>query len=104
MKKVILVIIALLCVSGIFAEGAKYLIIAPDSFVQAVQPLADWKTKKGVKAKIVPLSITGNTASQIKNYILNAYNNWTIRPEYILLAGLGTVVPYSGSSDDYFVI
>jgi hypothetical protein len=104
MKKVIFVIIALLCVSGILADGAKYLIIAPDSFVQAIQPLADWKTKKGVKAMVVPLSVTGNTALQIKNYILNGYNNWEIRPEYILLAGLGTVVPYSGSSnsDDYF--
>ena len=102
MKKVILVIITLLCVSGILADGAKYLIIAPDSFVQAVQPLADWKTKKGVKAMVVPLSVTGNTALQIKNYILNGYNNWEIRPEYILLAGLGTVVPYYSSSDDYF--
>jgi hypothetical protein len=102
MKKVIFVIIALLCVSGILADGAKYLIIAPDNFVQALQPLADWKTKKGVKAMVVPLSVTGNTALQIKNYILNGYNNWEIRPEYILLAGLGTVVPYFSSSDDYF--
>ena len=102
MKKVILVIIALLCVSGILADGAKYLIIAPDSFIQALQPLADWKTKKGVKAMVVPLSVTGNTASQVKNYILNAYNTWEIRPEYILLAGLGTVVPYISSSDDFF--
>jgi hypothetical protein len=102
MKRFVLLLITILCVSEVFADGAKYLIIAPDSFVSAVQPLADWKTKKGVLAKVIPLSITGNTAAQIKNYILNAYNNWQIRPEYILLAGLGTVVPYSGSSDDYF--
>ncbi len=103
MKRLVFIILTLLCVSGILADGAKYLIIAPDSFVQALQPLADWKTKKGVLAKIVPLSaFAGNTASQIKNYILNAYNNWTIRPEYILLAGHGTVLPYSGNSDDYF--
>jgi hypothetical protein len=82
--------------------GAKYLIIAPDNYVSSVQPLADWKTKKGVKAKIAPLSVTGNSASQIKTYILNAYNNWEIRPEYILLAGFGSVVPVSGISDDYY--
>ena len=102
MKKLVLVIITLFCVSQIIAEGARYLIIAPDSFVQALQPLADWKIKKGVKAIIVPLSITGNTAVQIKNYILNAYNTWQIRPEYVLLAGSGTVLPYFGNSDDYF--
>jgi len=102
MKKVILVIIALLCVSGILADGAKYLIIAPDSFVQALQPLADWKTKKGVKAMIVPLSVTGNTATQIKNYILNAYNNWVIRPEYILLASSGRYIPTWSISNGYY--
>jgi len=82
--------------------GAKYLIITPDNFVTAVQPLADWKTKKGVKAKIVPLSVTGNTASQIKSYIVNAYNTWQIRPKYILLAGLSSVLPTSGPSDDFY--
>jgi len=93
MKKFVLLIILLLSISQIFADGAKYLIIAPDSFVQALQPLADWKTRKGVKAMIVPLSVTGNTAAQIKDYILHAYNNWEIRPEYILLAGRGTLIP-----------
>jgi hypothetical protein len=80
--------------------GAKYLIITPDNYVSTVQPLADWKTKKGIKAKIVPLSVTGSSASQIKNYITNAYNTWDIRPEYILLAG--SSVPVSGNSDDYY--
>jgi len=104
MKKSIFFISILFCISQIYAlQGAKYLIIAPDNFVQAVQPLADWKTKKGVKAKIVPLSITGSSASQIKTYIANAYNTWELRPQYILLAGFGTLVPASGSSDDYYV-
>jgi hypothetical protein len=82
--------------------GAKFIIIAPDNFVSDLQQLADWKTKKGVKTLIVPLSLTGSSASQIKSYIVNAYNNWTIRPEYVLLAGLGGVVPTSGSTDDYY--
>lgn len=82
--------------------GARYLIICPDSYTQTLQPLSDWKTKKGMKAMIVPLSVTGNTAALIKNYIVNAYNTWEIRPEYILLAGLGTILPNSGTSDDYY--
>ncbi len=80
--------------------GAKYIIITPDSYVSALQPLADWKTKKGIKAKIVPLSVTGSSASQIKTYITTAYNTWDIQPEYILLAG--SSIPVSGNSDDYY--
>lgn len=103
MKKSIFFISILLCISQTFAlQGAKYLIIAPDNFVQALKPLADWKTKKGVKAMVVPLSVTGNSATQIKSYIVNAYNNWEIRPEYILLAGFGIVLPASGTSDDFY--
>lgn len=87
----------------LFAQtGAKYIIIAPNNFVSELQPLADWKTKKGIKTVIVPLSVTGSSASQIKSYITNAYSNWTIRPEYVLLAGHGSVVPYSGYTDDYY--
>jgi len=102
MKKFIILAICLIGSITYALQGAKYLIITPDSFVQAVQPLANWKTKKGVKAVVVPLSVTGNTASLIRNYIINAYNTWDIRPEYILLAGFGNVLPASGTSDDYY--
>ncbi len=102
MKRIFLILIIILCVSKVLADGAKYLIITPDSFVQAVQPLANWKTKKGIKAKVVPLSVIGNTTTQIKSYITNAYNSWEIRPEYVLLAGFGSVIPVSGTSDDYY--
>jgi len=99
--KIVLIITAIVSI-GLAQNGAKFLIIAPDNFVSELQSFADWKTKKGVKTVIVPLSVTGSSASQIKSYITNAYNNWTITPEYILLAGHGGVVPYSGSSDDYY--
>lgn len=87
-------------------EGAKCLIISPDNFVSALQPLAAWKTKQGIKTVIVPLSVTGSNAYQIKNYIINAYNNWQLKPEYILLVGSANLVPsfsYGGFySDDYY--
>ena len=82
--------------------GAKYLVITPDNFVTAVKPLADWKTKKGVKAMVVPTSISGSSSSQIKTYILNGYNTWDIKPEYVLIAGSSSYVPASGNSDDYY--
>jgi hypothetical protein len=101
-NKQLLVLFLFLCSYCFGLTGAKYLIITPDNFVSAVKPLADWKTKKGVKAMIVPLSVTGSSASQIKSYILNAYNTWDIRPEYILMAGSSSYVPVTGNSDDYY--
>ena len=87
--------------------GAKYLVICHDTFNMTIRPLVEWKTKKGVPAVSVPLSQTGNTPSQIKSYIQNAYNTWNPRPEYILLVGSPDLLPsYNFStfacSDDYY--
>jgi hypothetical protein len=105
-KSVILLIfiVASLCTAF---DGARYLIIAPDNYVATVQPLAIWKTKKGTKAVIIPTSVTGGSNTQIRNYIINAYNTWRIRPEYILLVGAGSVIPSwdignNDYSDDYY--
>jgi hypothetical protein len=105
MKKVILVIIALLCVSEIFAEGAKYLIITHDNFYDAIQPLAQWKHKKGIPTKVVRLSEIGaapESIARIKNYIVNAYNTWNPRPEYILLIGSPNYIRCYQGGDDYY--
>ncbi|MBS4015243.1 MAG: T9SS type A sorting domain-containing protein [Candidatus Latescibacteria bacterium] len=89
-----------------FAQGAKYLIITHDNFYNAIQPLARWKHKKGMPTKVVKLSEIGATPtsiSVIKNYIVNAYNTWTPRPEYVLLVGNGTYLrAESNLYDDYY--
>ncbi|MCS7259016.1 MAG: C25 family cysteine peptidase [candidate division WOR-3 bacterium] len=93
----------LYAITNIYAlTGAKYLIITPENYVSAVQPLANWKTKKGVKTQIVTTSQIGSSSTQIKNFIVNAYNTWDIRPEYILLVGTSSSIPSSGISDDYY--
>jgi hypothetical protein len=74
--------------------GARYLIIAPDQYVRHLQPLAMWKTQKGLKARIAALSETGSDSTEIKAYIANAYNTWQIRPEYVLLVGNKYQVPF----------
>ncbi len=93
-----------LLVSDIFAQtGAKYLVITHDNFVNAIKPLVDWKTKKGMKAVAIPLSQIGNTPAQIKSFIQNAYNTWNPRPEYILLVGSPDLLPaYNNYYDDYY--
>lgn len=74
--------------------GARYLIITHDDYYSALQPLARWKTQKGMKARIVTLSETGIDSTDIKSYIVNAYNNWQIRPEYLLIVGNKYQVPF----------
>ncbi|MEL1245434.1 C25 family cysteine peptidase [Flavobacterium sp. DGU11] len=68
------------------AENGEMLVIAPDEYLEALSPLAEWKTKKGIRTTIAPLSETGDTPEDIKAYIRDFYNS---NPGliYILLAG-----------------
>lgn len=73
--------------ASLFAqEGARYLIVTHDSFYAAIQPFAQWKTKKGMLAKVVRTSEIG-TPAQIQAYIRNAYETWPVRPQYVLIVG-----------------
>jgi hypothetical protein len=84
-------------------SGARYLIIAPDSFVDAIRPLAEWKTRKGVPARIESLSQVGSTPPAIRAFVRNAWQNWPVKPEYLLLAGSPTQIPaYTGDNDCYY--
>jgi hypothetical protein len=69
----------------------------------AVAPLAEWKTTKGMAARVVPLSEAGSTPAAIKAYIFNAYQNWQIRPEFVLLVGSPALLPsYQNWDDGYY--
>ena len=71
-------------------RNAEYLIITNDTFYNAILPLADWKTQKGIKATVVKTSEinpAGPTAEEISDYIKNAYDTWALAPSYVLLVG-----------------
>lgn len=102
MKKRTLVVVLLLAAYtlGMAERGAKYLIIAADAFTDIVQPLAQWRTKKGLLAKVVSVSQAGGSASAIQSYIRNAYNTWPVQPEFVVLVGgPAQVPPYNSSTD-----
>jgi hypothetical protein len=88
-----------------------YLIIVDDDFVDAIQPLVDWKDSKGFDVTMTKTSeISGSpTKENIKNYIVDAYNSWSIPPAYILLVGDVAQIPtWTGSetgtcTDLYYV-
>lgn len=101
---------------GISANEVKYVIITNDELKGAFQPLADWKTRKGVPAKVVTVSsiaanYSGNdTPEKIRNFIKDASMNCSTG--WVLLGGDTDVVPCRGAygnvsgaaaSDDYWV-
>jgi hypothetical protein len=98
MKKFIFLIILLMLSANSQEIGAKYLIITHDNFYNDIQPLAQWKHKKGMRTKVVKLSEIGTTSSQIKSYITYGFNNWQIRPEFVLLVGSPDLIPWGLTS------
>jgi subtilisin-like proprotein convertase family protein len=66
-----------------------YLIITDPDYADEIQPLADWKTTKGYLATVTATSAIpgGATTTAIKNYIKDAWQNWTVPPSFVLLVG-----------------
>ncbi|MGQ9708781.1 MAG: C25 family cysteine peptidase [bacterium] len=94
MKKILALLIFGFFALGYPDDGAKYLIISTDALSPVVKPLAEWKHLSGMQCKVTTLSeIGGSDTSAIKNYIRNAYNNWPVRPEYVLLVGSPANLP-----------
>jgi hypothetical protein len=83
---------------GVPAGDYDYVIITQESWVNAFQPLATWKTQKGVPATIVTTNwiynsggYSGTNVQKIKAFVQDAYTTWgTI---YVLLGGDIDVVP-----------
>jgi hypothetical protein len=89
-----IIILLLFFCAGIAQEtGARYLIITHDNYYSAVLPLAEWKHKKGMRTKVVKLSEIGSSAPNILAYIQDAYDNWPIRPQFVLLVGAPNYLP-----------
>jgi hypothetical protein len=74
-------------------SGARYLIIAADTYASDIAPLVEWKSRKGLLPLLVTLSETGSTPGEIRAYIQNAYETWEIPPEYVLLVGDTELLP-----------
>ena len=102
MTKFVALFLILVAVSYAQEVGARYLIITHDNFYADIQPLAEWKHKKGMMTKVVTLSQIGSTSFAIRSYIQNAYNTWPIPPEYLLLVGAPNLLPWGSSYSDNF--
>jgi hypothetical protein len=85
---------------GVGPGHYSYVIVTKDSWVSAFQPLADWKTQKGVPATIVTTNwiynnggYSGTNVQKIKAFVQDAYTTWGT--SYVLLGGDVDVIPCS---------
>lgn len=74
-------------------DGAEYLIITPDIFLPALEPLKTFRVRQGISTRLAGTSETGQTVASIQNYITDAYNTWNIPPSSILLAADHQFIP-----------
>ena len=83
---------------GVPSGAYSYVIITQSSWVNAFQPLADWKTKKGVPATIVTTewiyaTYSGSTpVDKIRAFVQDAYTNWGAI--FFLLGGDTDYIPF----------
>ena len=71
-------------------EGCEYLIITLDdsAFMAWADTLKQFRNRQGILTKVITTSdCGGNEPEDIRNYILNAYENWAIPPAAVLLFG-----------------
>lgn len=81
------------------SNGYKYIVISPSQFIEQAQRLADFRSTQAkipVSSKVYLIDEIYNEfggglkdPSAIRNFIRYAYNNWTQKPEYVLLFGDG---------------
>ena len=79
----------------------SYIIIADQSFEDALAPFIEWKTQKGFHVIVAYTNEIGSSANNIKNYLQNQYNNPPNNlptPSFVLLVGDTQQVPASYSS------
>jgi len=79
--------------TGSRESGCDYLIITHPDFYSEITEFANWKHNKGLITKVVDTTETGSNATEIRQYIQNAYDTWNPAPSYILLVGDAEYVP-----------
>jgi len=85
--------------------GAQLLVLCRDEFVPAVQPLVDWRNSTGLRTKLVKFSEVSTDTAMVHAYLMNAWQFWQPRPEYVLIVadpGYFRSKIYGYGSDRYY--
>ncbi len=84
--------------------GGSYVILTVDTYLEAIEPLVEWKRMKGFDVQVITTALTGGTKEQIQAWLRQAYANWDIPPEYLLIVGDVADIPtwdFSGNPTDH---
>ena len=93
-------------------NGADYLIVTCKEFAQSIQPFAAFKQSQGYQVSVVDVedifdefSYGVHTPQAIKDFFNWTYLHWSKQPQYVLLAGSGSLDPkgYEGLGNLDFV-
>ena len=82
-------------------DHGNMLIISYGSFMEEMQPLVDWKSRKGVPTEMVNVSDIGSNTTSITNFVADYYNDNGLT--FLLLVGDIAQIPspsVSGSASD----
>jgi len=85
----------------------KYLIVAPDNYISTLHDFIEWKTQKGYQIVVGNINNIGSTASDIKTWIQNQYNNSTETnpaPSFLLLVGDVQQLPASQNGNSTHLV
>lgn len=70
--------------------GCEYMIITPDNedFIVLADSIKQFRMQQGIPTEIFTVTqCGGNTQTDIRNFIRNAYNNWDMPPAAVLILG-----------------
>jgi len=104
-RKALFCLLVAVCAAAWAEDGARLLVISTDALYNSILPLAQWKQATGLTTKVVTLSEIGSDTASIKNYIRSAWNNWPVKPEFVLLVGSNSSLPagaYRVSHNGYY--
>lgn len=75
------------------ADVGCYLFLGTSENLDAVADLINWKKRKGYHVTVSDVDTVGSTSDAIDSWIEDAYNNWSIPPEYLFIIGDENDVP-----------
>ena len=84
-------------------DRGEMLIICPEQYMEALQPLVEWKNISGRPTTIVSLiDAGGNIDTVIKSYIQSIYNDASHNLRFVLLVGdYSDLTPHKNNNDGY---
>lgn len=84
---------------GVPAPPESMLVLVEGALVDAIQPLVDWKRKRGLQVTVTTLEEAGGTLAGVQAAITDAYQTWDPPVTYVLL--VGDNMPYYTGDYDY---